>query len=182
MDKIRVNKDLENKTLTIEREFNAPADKIWRACADKEQFEKWWGPEGWETTTTEFDLTPGGKIHYGMKCVDKNQGEWFGKESWGIMEIESVDEQNRFTAKDYFSDAEGNVNQEMPMQKFIVEFLEEGLPNSKAGGKTRLITRCVTESAEQLEQLLKMGMAEGFSSQLEKLERLVGSGVKNIDY
>lgn len=166
MDKTKVTKDLENKTLVIERVFDAPVEKLWRAYADKEQFEKWWGPEGWETTVKEFDFKLGGRIHYGMKCVDENQGEWFGQESWGLMEIESADEPNSFTAKDYFSDAEGNINQGMPAQKFVVEFVEED-------GKTRLVNKSIVEEAGQLEELVKMGMVEGFSSQLNKLEQLV---------
>ena len=163
-----VTKDLENKTLITERFFSAPKEKLWRAYADKEWFEQWWGPEGWETTTKEFSLTPGGRIHYGMKCVDENQGEWFGKESWGSMLIEAVDEPNSFSAVDYFSDAEGTLNQDLPSQKFIVEFIE-------AGDMTRLVTRNITDSAEKLEELLKMGMVEGYASQLNKLEALLAS-------
>lgn len=166
MDKTKVTKDLENKTLIIERTFDAPKEKLWRAYADKEWFEKWWGPEGWETTTKEFNFTPGGKIHYGMKCVDKNQGEWFGQESWGLMELESVDEPNTFTTKDFFADENGTINEEMPPQRFVVELIEED-------GKTRLVSRSIVDSVEQLEALVKMGMVEGFSSQLEKLEKLL---------
>lgn len=166
MDKTKVTKDLENKTLTIERIFDAPKEKLWRAYADKEWFEKWWGPEGWETTTKEFNFAPGGKIHYGMKCVDENQGEWFGKESWGLMQIESVDEPNSFTAMDYFSNPEGSADETMPSQKFVVELVDEN-------GSTRLVCRCVTETADQLEELVKMGMVEGFSSQMNKLEQLL---------
>ena len=168
MDKLIVTKDLENKTLITERAFNAPKEKLWRAYADKEWFERWWGPEGWETTTKEFSLTPGGRIHYGMKCVDENQGEWFGQESWGVMLIEAVDEPNSFSAVDHFSDAEGVLNEDMPSQKFIVEFIEEG-------DTTRLVTRNITDSSEQLEELLKMGMVEGYASQLNKLEVLLAS-------
>lgn len=93
MDKTNVTKDLDAKTITIERVFDATKDTLWRAYADKAWFEKWWGPEGWETTTKVFDLSAGGQIHYGMKCVDKNQGEWYGQEAWGFMKIESVDPQ-----------------------------------------------------------------------------------------
>src|SRR5687768_1056810 len=118
MPNVTVNKDLENKTLTIECTVDAPKEKVWRAYADKEWFEKWWGPEGFETTTKEFDFRVGGKLHYGMKCVDEAQGEWFGKESWGMMEIESMDEPNSFTAKDVFADADGNVDENMPTQRF----------------------------------------------------------------
>lgn len=168
MVKTKVTKDIENKTLTIERVFDAPMEKLWRAYADKEWFETWWGPQGWQTTTKEFDFTVGGRIHYGMKCVDENQGEWFGQESWGLMEIESLDEPRRFSAKDFFSDANGTINQDMPPQRFEVEFVEED-------GKTRMINRSIVESADQLEQLIKMGMVEGFSSQLERLEALLAA-------
>ncbi len=166
MAEVKVSKDLESKTLTIECVVNAPKEKVWRAYSDKEWFEKWWGPEGWDTTAKEHDFRPGGRIHYGMKCVDESQGEWFGQESWGIMEIESIDELNAFSAKDYFSDSEGVINTEMPTQRFEVELVDEG-------GKTRLVNRSILDSAEQLEQLLKMGMVEGFSSQLNKLEELL---------
>lgn len=166
MDKTKVTKDLENKTLVIERTFDVPKEKVWKAYADKDWFEKWWGPEGWETTTKVFDFKPGGTIHYGMKCVDENQGEWFGKESWGLMRIETIEEYRSFTAADSFSDADGTLNEEMPTQKFEVEFVEEE-------GKTRLISRSICNTAEELEQLVKMGMVEGFSSQLNKLEVLL---------
>ncbi len=82
------------------------------------------------------------------------------------MHIETVDEPNSFSAKDYFSDAEGTINEQMPAQTFEVELVEDG-------GKTRLVSRSVTETVEQLEELLKMGMVEGFSSQLNKLEALI---------
>lgn len=166
MESVTVTKDLEHKTLTIERSFNAPRAKLWRAYADKEWFERWWGPEGWETRVKEFDFRSGGTIHYGMKCVDQNQGEWFGQESWGLMRLDVVDEPNSFTATDYFCDAEGTVTEGMPAQKFVVELVEDG-------SQTRLVTRSITDTAEQLEQLIKMGMVEGFSSQLKKLEALV---------
>lgn len=166
MDKLKVTKDLENKTLVIERTFDAPKEKLWNAYAQKEQFERWWGPEGWETTVKEFTFAPGGRVHYGMKCVDQNQGEWFGQELWGLMILETVEEPNRFVAQDRFSSADGTIDEQMPAQKFEVEFIEEG-------GKTRLVSRSVTESAEQLEELVKMGMVEGFASQLNKLEKLL---------
>lgn len=166
MEKVKVSKNPENKTLTIEQTFDTTKENLWRAYSKKEWFEKWWGPEGWETTTSEFDFQPGGKIHYCMKNVDKNQGEWFGQVSCGLMEIRKVDELNSFSAVDYFSDTEGAVNEQMPSQKMEVEFVEEE-------GKAHLISRSVMESAEQLEELLEMGMVEGFTSQLNKLEKLL---------
>lgn len=166
MTEVQVNKDLENKQLVITVTFDAPIEKLWKAYTTKEQFEKWWGPEGWETTAKEFDFKPGGRVHYCMKCVDKNQGEWYGQESWGMTTINEIDEPNSYSATDRFSDADGNINSELPPMTLGVEFKEEN-------GKTTVTNRTITETAEQLEQLIKMGMVEGFSSQLNRLEKLV---------
>lgn len=165
---LKVTKDLENKTLTLEREFNAPIDKVWRAWADKATFEKWWGPEGWQTEVKEFNFTPGGRVHYGMKCIDQAQGEWYGQVSWGMMLIESVDAPNKFSYKDYFSDEDGNLSQELPALTISNEFVE-------INGTTKLISRSQAESADQIEQLIKMGMLEGFTSQLLKLDQLLAA-------
>ena len=46
------------------------------------------------------------------------------------------------------------------------EFLEED-------GKTKIVSTSFADSTEQIEELVKMGMIEGFSSQLNKLDTLV---------
>lgn len=163
---VNVTKDLENKSLVVEFEVTAPKEKVWQAYTDKDMFEKWWGPEGWETTVKEFNLTPGGRVHYGMKCVDENQGDWFGQTSWGVMEIVSVSTPDSFTYKDYFSDEEGKVDTSLPVLTITNEYTE-------ADGKTKVVSRSLADSAEQIEELIKMGMIEGFKSQLTKLDVLL---------
>jgi uncharacterized protein YndB with AHSA1/START domain len=165
MSEVKVTKDLENKKLIIEFTANGSKEKVWQAYADKELFEQWWGPEGWETITKEFSLTPGGKIHYGMKCVDENQGDWFGQTSWGVMAITEVNPEDNFTYTDYFSDEDGTLNEEMPALKVTNEFVDEG-------GTTKIVSTSYANSAEQIEQLIAMGMIEGFTSQLNKLDTL----------
>lgn len=167
MNEVKVTKDLENKTLVIEREFEGSVDKVWNAYADKETFEKWWGPEGWETTTKDFNFVSNGRVHYGMRCVDERQGEWFGQTSWGVMAIENVDDGKSFTYKDYFSDENATLNEEMPVLTVTNEFVDLG------NGRSKLVSHSVAESAEQIEELIKMGMLEGFSSQLAKLDAML---------
>lgn len=167
MAEVKVTKDLENKKLILEFEANGPLSKVWQAYAEKEKFEKWWGPEGWETSVKEFSFQPGGRVHYGMKCVDEAQGEWFGQISWGLMEIQNVVPNESFTYKDYFSDENGDQNQEMPALTITNQFSEEN-------GKTKIVSTSIADSAEQIEALIKMGMVEGFTSQLDKLDALVG--------
>jgi uncharacterized protein YndB with AHSA1/START domain len=167
MADVKVTKDLENKKLIVEFLANGPVEKVWRAYAEKDMFEKWWGPEGWETTAKEFNFAPGGRVHYGMKCVDKAQGEWFNQTSWGLMDIQSVDDGKSFTYKDYFSDEAGTLNTDMPTLTIKNEFFAED-------GKTKIVSTSSADTAEQIEELIKMGMIEGFSSQLNKLDVLVG--------
>jgi uncharacterized protein YndB with AHSA1/START domain len=168
-NELKVTKDLENKKLILEREFDGPKDKLWQAFAVKEKFEKWWGPEGWTTTTKEFDFTPGGRVHYDMKCLDESQGEWYGQSSWGLMVIDSVNEPDSFSYTDYFSDENGTMNQEMPALKITNEFIDLG------NGRSKFVSTSLADSAEQIEQLIKMGMVEGFTSQLSKLDQLLAN-------
>ncbi len=165
MSDVQVTKDLENKKLIIEFIANGSKDAVWNAYAEQQLFEKWWGPEGWETVAKEFNLTPGGKVHYGMKCVDETQGDWFGQTSWGVMAVTEVNPKDSFTYTDYFSDELGVLNQEMPALKVTNEFIEQD-------GKTKIVSTSFADTAEQIEQLITMGMIEGFTSQLNKLDAL----------
>jgi len=167
MADVKVTKDLENKKLIVEYIANGSKDKVWKAYADKEWFEKWWGPEGWETTCKEFDFRAGGKVHYGMKCVDEQQGEWFGQTAWGVMDIQDVVDGQSFTYVDYFSDENASLNKELPALTVTNEFSEQDR-------QTRIVSTSFADTAEQIEELIKMGMIEGFSSQLTKLDTLIG--------
>lgn len=166
MSETKVTKDLEKRELTVERVFDAPRERVWAAYADPEKLAKWWGPRGWETTIKSFDFRPGGEWHYCMKCVDEKQGEFYGQESWGKAVYGEIDEPNIITYTDYFSDAEGNINTEMPASTAIMEFFEEA-------GKTRLVVRSVFETSEGLQQVLDMGVVEGLTQTLDRLEEFV---------
>lgn len=168
MSEVKVTKDLENKKLVVEFVANGPVDKVWHAYTDKDTFEKWWGPEGWKTSAKEFDFKPGGRVHYGMKCVDDRQEEWFGRISWGVMDIQSVDVSKSFTYKDHFSNEQGTLNTELPSITVTNVFTEEN-------GKTKITSTSLADSAEQIEELIAMGMIEGLSSQLNKLDSLLAS-------
>jgi uncharacterized protein YndB with AHSA1/START domain len=83
------------------------------------------------------------------------------------MDIQAVDDGKSFTYKDYFSDEAGTLNTDMPTITVKNEFFSED-------GKTKIVSTSFADTAEQIEQLIKMGMVEGFSSQLNKLDALVG--------
>ena len=166
MSDTKVNQD--GNVLVIERTFNGPINTVWKAYADKEMFEKWWGPEGWETTTKKFDFREGGSIHYDMHCIDKNQGEWYDQHSWGVMFIEGVDEPNSFSYIDSFTDETGEPNKDMPSLKTNITLMEND-------GQTTMTIEAIADTAAQVEELMKMGMIEGFNSQMDKLDAILES-------
>lgn len=168
MSETNVIKDAENKTLTMERVFDAPRGRVWRAWTTPEVLEQWWGPRGWETTVKEFDFRPGGAWLYGMKCVDKNQGDFYGQESWGKGIFEDINEPDPFAYQDNFADADGTINDEMPKMTITNKFVD-------MGNETKLVSRVVFESLEGYEATLKMGVVEGFSQQLDRLDETLAT-------
>lgn len=166
MGKTNITKNRDTKELIMDRIFDAPLEAVWDAWANPEKLAKWWGPRGWETTIKTFDFQPGGTWHYAMKCVDENQGEWFGQESWGKAVFENMDEPNFFTYKDYFSDADGNINTDLPEMVITVSFIE-------TDGKTHVTSRGVFENAEAYDQVIAMGVEQGAAETWDRLAEFV---------
>lgn len=154
--------------LVLERTFDAPRDLVFSMFKKPEHLKKWWGPRGWELPVCKIDFRPGGIWHYCMKCVDKNQGQYFGMESWGKAVFKNINEPERFSYTDYFSDAEGNENKDMPSTNATNEFKAEG-------NKTRLISRAEYVSAEALQTVMNMGMLQGITETWDRLDELVNS-------
>jgi uncharacterized protein YndB with AHSA1/START domain len=166
MSETTITKDAATKTLIMERVFNAPLQKVWQAWTDAETLAKWWGPRGWETTVKEFDFKLGGHWLYGMKCVDKNQGEYFGQESWGRATYLEINEPNSFVYKDEFANSDGTVNPDMPVMTTTMEFTEED-------GKTRVRSTGVFDTEEGYNQVIAMGVEQGAAETWDRLAELV---------
>jgi uncharacterized protein YndB with AHSA1/START domain len=52
------------------REFDAPRDLVWRAWSDPKHLAQWWGPDGFTTTTSAFDMREGGVWRFVMHGPD----------------------------------------------------------------------------------------------------------------
>ncbi|MCU6708256.1 SRPBCC domain-containing protein [Paenibacillus sp. J5C_2022] len=158
----------EGNEIVAERVFNAPRELVFQVYTEAEHLKNWWGPQGWTVPVCHVDFRVGGVWHYCMKCEDKNQGDFFGMESWGKGIYREIDHGNSFVYNDYFSDAEGNENAEMPAALITVQFLEEE-------GKTRVVSKTRYDSAEQIKTLMEMGMKEGFTQTWDRLSEYLVS-------
>jgi uncharacterized protein YndB with AHSA1/START domain len=169
MTDTNVTKDAATKTLVIERLIDSPRERVWQVWTDPEMLAEWWGPRGWKTTIKTFEFKPGGVWHYGMECQDESQSEWFGKTAWGKAVYEDINEFNSFTYKDYFSDEDGNISDEMPVATVTMEFIE-------TDSKTRLLSTSVFDTVEGYDKVLAMGVVEGVSQTWDRMEELLADG------
>ena len=61
------------KTLRIERTFDAPRDLVYQAWTDPVHMTKWWGPEGMSIPNCEIDVQPGGAWRTCMLGEDQSE-------------------------------------------------------------------------------------------------------------
>lgn len=71
------NVDLDRDPLAIvtTREIAAPRDLVWRAWTDPKHLAQWWGPIGFTTTTSAFDMRAGGSWRFVMHGPDGRDWE-----------------------------------------------------------------------------------------------------------
>jgi uncharacterized protein YndB with AHSA1/START domain len=155
---------VEGPVLIMEREFDAPRELVYEAHTTAEHLKHWWGPRGWILSACTVDFRPEGVWHYCMKCIDQNQGDFYGLESWGKAVYKEIVRSEKLAYMDYFSDAEGNEAEGMPASKFDMTF------EQLDGSKTKITSRAKYESEEALKKVMEMGMEQGISETSDRLE------------
>lgn len=161
-----ITTNVEGRDLIFERIFDAPKELVFKAYSEKDHLEKWWGPEGWETTIKAFDFKPGGEWRYCMECVDKNQGDYYGQKSCGLAVYQDIAAPEKIVYTDAFTDEDGNKIDGLPEMLISMTFLEHE-------GKTKLISRTQFATEEALQQVVDMGIEEGLASQFKRLDELL---------
>lgn len=88
----------------VEREFDAPIERVWAAWTEPADLKRWWGPTGFTCPHAEADIRPGGRIFVTMRAPD----EWGGADYHSTWEITELDPPHvlRYTYR--FADAAGN--------------------------------------------------------------------------
>ena len=141
---------VQERELVMERVFDAPRELVFDAYTQAEHLKQWWMPPGWTIEIYDLDFRPGGVWHYCMRGPD-------GEESWGRAAYQEIDRPNRFVYVDSFSDAAGNVVADMPQCVVTMDFHEQ------AGNKTKVTSRALYGTREELESVKSMGVEEGMS-------------------
>src|SRR5699024_266093 len=114
---------------------------------DPRQLEQFWGPPQWPATFTRHDFYPGGRSAFVMRGAA-------GESSYGYWAFEEVQEPRHFAVTDGFAGEDGQPNGELPAMRMEFDFEE-------TPGGSRLVATTYFRSADELEELLEMGMEEG---------------------
>lgn len=157
-----VQKDRENKTMTITAEFGVPVERAWQLWEDPRQLERWWGPPTYPATFVDHDLTPGGNVSYYMTGPD-------GDRAAGWWRVLTVDAPHSIEFEDGFADEAGNPNPDMPTMIIRVGLTEQ------PGNGTRMTIETAFPSPEAMDQLLTMGMDDGMTQAVGQIDDLLGA-------
>jgi uncharacterized protein YndB with AHSA1/START domain len=158
MKKATVTAQTGASTIHIEREFDAPKAKLWKAMTTRELIEKWWTGPGYKVRVEEFEPRDGGKWRY-VQYMDGSDDKYA---FYGVYHEHSAD---RVVQTFEFSDLpeRGHVILERMQMKEIGE------------GKTLLTVDQSFFSAQDRDGMMASGMEDGMNQTYAKLEELAQS-------
>lgn len=155
-----VRKDPAAHMMTLDAEFDATPDRVWRLWADPRQLERWWGPPTYPATVDFHDLRPGSRVAYHMTGPEGDQPHGY----WEVVEVEPP---RRLVFRDGFANEDGTRSDQFPMMTVQVTIQEIG------GGKTRMSIESTFASVEAMEQLLAMGMEQGLMEAVGQIDAIL---------
>lgn len=155
----------EDKTITMERSFNAPLDPVWAAWTEADILCQWWAPAPWKCVIKSLDFREGGRWLYAMEGPD-------GDRHWGLFDYTTIRPKTFYSGSDSFCDENGTPSDTMPRAKWENRFSEND-------GETVVRIVISFSDAEHVGQILKMGFKEGMQQDFVQLDALLASGKVN---
>jgi uncharacterized protein YndB with AHSA1/START domain len=153
---LQIRKDLQTREVVLEREFPASRDRVWKAWTTAADLEAWWGPQGWATSIRSLDVRPGGLWHFGMGPVGEEPEVWIRAVYSEVIAGSSL------SYVEGFSDESG-ADLDPESNAVTVDFFELD------PGATRIAMHFRFSSAERLEQIVALGMTEGYAEAFGRL-------------
>lgn len=154
-DKLKV--EINDRELILTRDFEAPRELLFTMWSDCKHLKQWWGPKEWPMEECTMDFRVDGSWHYCLRGPGEEDA------SWGKAIYKKITRPEQIAYRDFFSDEEGGVNEQMPETRISVSFMERN-------GETRQVQRTLFDSNRTRDELLEMGVVEGMNSSLDRLE------------
>jgi uncharacterized protein YndB with AHSA1/START domain len=152
------------KKMTIERVFDAPREKVWRAWTDPAELAQWWGPNGVTVPECRVEAHAGGEL-YAVMLAGKELGPMAGQRWPTKGTFKEVVKNERLVFTNDAVAEDGTILIEGETSVFLEDAGE---------GKTKMtLTVHAKGVAPQAPQMLA-GMQQGWTESIGKLGALVG--------
>lgn len=143
---------MKDRTIHITRDFDAPRELVFEAFTQPEHIGKWWGPNGFSTTTKSMNFKVGGEWIFTMHGPD------------------GTDYPNRVVYTEI-------KNPELLKYDHFDEYEDDGRPPhfkqtitfTEANGKTKVDMKLLFPTVEKREEASEFGAVEGGNQTLTRL-------------
>ena len=149
--------DKSNKTVLVDKEFDAELSLVWDAFTRQEILDQWWAPKPFESKTKVMEFKVGGRRFYAMVSPE-------GQENWQLQQYTSITPKTNFKFFSVFADKDENPH--LHGSNWDLNFSEEE-------GITRVAITIHNESQERMQKMIEMGFKEGFTMTLNYLEQML---------
>jgi uncharacterized protein YndB with AHSA1/START domain len=147
-----INRDA--KEILMERVFDAPRDLVWKLWTDPKMIPKWWGPRSHKTVVDKMDFRIGGEWRF----------------------IQTDENGNEFAFHGIYREI---LRQERISETFNFEPIGPGhelievVNFEDFNGKTKLISKAIYNSIEDLEGMVQSGMEAGMNETMDRFAELL---------
>jgi len=151
--------DKDRRILTVIREFAAKRQLVWDCHTRSELLDRWFAPKPLTTKTKHLDFRAGGYWHYAMITPE-------GQQFWSRLDYLTINPIDGYTALDGFSDEAGGINPDLPRSNLNATFADKS-------AHTLVTTIVQYGSSDDLQKAIDMGLKDGLTSTLERLDELL---------
>jgi uncharacterized protein YndB with AHSA1/START domain len=144
------------REIRLEREFDAPRERVFAVMIDPALISEWWGPRGTTTVVDQMDVRPGGAWRYVVRNQDGSETAF-----------------------------RGTYREIVAPERIVQTFEWEGMPGHVSvdsavledlGDRTRLVTTSLFHTIEERDGMLASGMEGGAGDTYNRLEELLARG------
>jgi uncharacterized protein YndB with AHSA1/START domain len=151
--------DNEKSSITVKREFAAGRQLVWDCHTKRELLDQWFAPKPLTTRTKHMEFKEGGHWHYAMITPE-------GQSFWSRLDYQTINPIDGYVALDGFCDETGVVNPDLPRARWDVAFAD-------AKERTLVTTVVLYNSPEDVQKAIDMGLKDGLTATLERLDELL---------
>jgi uncharacterized protein YndB with AHSA1/START domain len=142
------------REIHIEREFDAPRDRVFALWTDPELIPQWWGPRGTTAEVVEMDVRTGGDWRFVVRNSDGSQTGFRGT-------FREVTPPERIVQTFEWDGMPGHVSID------AAEFIDLG------EGRTKMVVTSLFHTNEERDGMLGSGMEGGMNETYQRFDELL---------